>query len=97
KKGSVMMFVKVDTKHVKRAEKDVPTKADNKHEYIRVFCWSKILRSDGTLSKDLYKFTLYPKCVECGAVKIRHARNVTEVEVSLTEYKGLLKTMKETS
>lgn len=84
-----MVFGEVETRHVKRSKKEAPTKTDHKHEYIRVFCWSKIRRFDGTLTEERYKLYLYPKCIDCGAVKTRHATNVTEVEVSVQEYKEL--------
>ena len=62
---------------------------DHAHEYIRPFAMMHILRFDGTISPDKYKFSLPASCVECGHVKRRNPSSVVEVEISPAEYKSL--------
>lgn len=79
-----------ETRHVKKAVKDTPPKADHKHEYVRAFTMSRIRRFDGSVTEEKYKFSLPPECIECGFQKPR-ARGIkcTEVEVTFREYKRL--------
>lgn len=79
-----------DTKYVKKSGRKAPKKADHAHDYVRVVTWMRVRRFDGSVSETPAKFSLPPKCVDCGATK-RWAGNLdcTEIEVSPREYQVL--------
>lgn len=78
------MYDENPTPYVKPSQKATPPKADHAHEYVRPF-----ILLDGMLTTNKHKLTLPASCVVCGAVKRRGARDVVEVEVSLSEYRRL--------
>ena len=83
------MYDENPTPYVKPSQKATPRKANHAHEYVRPFTLARLIRFDGTLTTDRHKLTLTVSCIVCGAVKRRGARDVVEVEVSLSEYRRL--------
>lgn len=79
-----------ETRYVKKSVKATPRKANHAHDYIRVVAWMRFRRFDGSMSEAPIKFSLPPKCADCGATK-RWSRslNCIEVEVSPQEYNRL--------
>ena len=77
------MYDENPTPYVKPSRKVTPPKADHAHEYVRPF--TVVATSRG----NTYRLFLPVSCVVCGAVKRRGARDVVEVEVSLSEYRRL--------
>lgn len=77
------MYDEKPTPYVKPSQKATPPKANHAHEYVRPFTVVPTARGN------TYRLTLPASCVVCGAVKRRGARDVVEVEVSLSEYRRL--------
>lgn len=74
-----------ETRYIKAADKTVPAKADHLHEYVRPYAMNYLRRFDGSISERKYKFTLVPRCIECGHTR-RMNKTAVEVEVSVKEY-----------
>ena len=88
------MLGEVDTAYRKTKKKSSPQKATHKHAYLVIFTMNHIRRFDGSISKETYKFSLPPECVDCGHVvrrTKRMAREIVEVEVSPSEFAKIKK------
>ena len=76
------MYDENPTRYVKPSQKATPPKANHAHEYVRPFTLARTPL--GT-----YRLYLPVACVVCGGTKRRGARDVVEVEISLSEYRSL--------
>lgn len=76
-----------ETPYMKPSQREVPKKADHKHEYIRPFYMNRFRRFDGSITEEKYKFELPVQCVICGAVKKR-AKPGTYIEVEVSVQEG---------
>ena len=74
-----------DTRHVKASTRITPTKATHKHEYFLPITWNRVRLKD-VVSKEKYKFTGIPTCVDCGHENRRARRGAVEIEFSVQEF-----------
>ena len=74
-------------RHVKSARKDVPPKADHKHEYIQPFAILRVRLPDGSVSEPR-KCRLETRCIDCGHRNRKAYARAVEVEISKAEYRS---------
>lgn len=83
------MYGENDTPYVKTSRKITPTKADHRHEYVRAVTYMRIVRSNGALSAEKYRFTAPDECIICGHRYVGRNPNAVEVEVSPAEFRKI--------
>ena len=82
------MYGENDTPYVKGSTRSTPKKSDHRHEYVRAVTYMRIVRFNGGLSDEKYRFAAPDECIICGH-RSRKRTEAVEVEVSPVEFRKI--------